>query len=322
MQSFMSRLLASFKKSSKRGVSTKRDRRVRLQLEGLEDRQLLSASPALALSASMNTTTTTVDYIIKDINQHATWPTNPGFFIEIGTEVMKVTGDVLVDAYEVQRDSNGVDTAHNAGDAIFLVPAPTLQQPPATPTNFTAKAVSTSEIDLAWTAVAGDTSYVIYAYNGTSTPTQIDTTTGTSFAVNQGLQPGTPYSFEVAAQNNGGIGQPTGWQTATTFALPTLPPPPQNFTAQAVSSSQVNLAWSGVTGATDYVVYQYINSTWQPIASTTSTTYAVGNLNPGTIYYFDVASHNAVGTSAGRRGNRQPRSASYRPPDRRPCRPR
>jgi fibronectin type 3 domain-containing protein len=78
-----------------------------------------------------------------------------------------------------------------------------------------------------------------------------------------------------------------------------VPNPPQNFTAQAVSSTQVNLAWSGVTGATSYVVYQYINSTWQPIASTTNTTYAVGNLNPGTKYYFDVAARNAVGTSVG-----------------------
>jgi len=406
MKRLISTLLPSFKKSPK--PSLDQSRRVRLGFESLERRDLMSASPlatasphllaapatgtqpALTLMYNMNTSTTQVDYNIVNFDEYLTWPTNPGFYIQVGSEVMKVTafGNGVND-FTVQRDCNDVDTSHNAGDAISLSNGPTLTKLPA-PTNFKATAVSTSQINLAWSPVAGAQEYVIYAL-GASGAQQIDTTTSTSFPITSGLKPGSTYSFAIAAQNSTtGVGDMTSWQTATTFsAAPAVPVPlspsgtvttttatltwqaasgavkynvrvndlttgqyswatgtvtstsptvsgltfghsyswqvqsvgatgltsawsttltftvtssqppvaPTNLTATPFSSSQINLSWSAVTGATSYKVYEWVNGAAYLLPGTaTGTSCSVTGLQPNTTYYFQVAAVNSAGT--------------------------
>ena len=71
------------------------------------------------------------------------------------------------------------------------------------------------------------------------------------------------------------------------------------FTAAAVSSTQINLAWSRVAGASGYLVDIAINGAWKQIGSfgngTTGCT--VTRLNPSTTYVFDVGASKSAGTT-------------------------
>jgi chitodextrinase len=88
-------------------------------------------------------------------------------------------------------------------------------KPPAAPTHLTATPVSTSQINLAWTAstTSGVTSYGVFR-NGM----KIATTSGTSYQ-DTGLQPQTSYRYQVVAYTSGGD-QSSGSTavTATTLA--------------------------------------------------------------------------------------------------------
>ena len=76
-------------------------------------------------------------------------------------------------------------------------------------------------------------------------------------------------------------------------------PAAPSFTAKAVSGSQINLSWNTVSGATGYLVDEWVRGAWTQIASggSGSTGCSVTGLTAGTTYYFDVAAYNSAGAS-------------------------
>ena len=102
-----------------------------------------------------------------------------------------------------------------------------------------------------------------------------------------GLASGTSYSFEVAATNADG----TVFAAPLTVGAPTL-------TATAVSKSQINLSWTTVAGATNYVVDEYINGVWTPkvTLNSSSTTFSVTGLQTGITYDFRVGAIDTAST--------------------------
>jgi fibronectin type III domain protein len=127
-------------------------------------------------------------------------------------------------------------------------PPPT---PPNPPTGLTATAVNCSRIDLAWTdnsnnedgfhiyrctgdAVAcGAGPFSNIATAGVNATSYSDTTVASS----------TSYTYQVKAFNSAGESLPSNPATASTPA-PAAPNPPSNLSANAVSSSQINLSWT------------------------------------------------------------------------------
>jgi uncharacterized protein YccT (UPF0319 family) len=157
---------------------------------------------------------------------------------------------------------------------------------------FTTTAVSASQINLAWSGVSGTSGYLIDEWINGAWAQIANVSSGTRGYAVSGLNAGTTYYFDVAAYNSAG----TAWanfQSATT--RPTAP----SFTTTAVSASQINLAWSGVSGTSGYLIDEWINGAWAQIANVGSGTrsYAVSGLNAGTTYYFDVATYNSSGTT-------------------------
>jgi hypothetical protein len=76
-------------------------------------------------------------------------------------------------------------------------------------------------------------------------------------------------------------------------------PAAPSFTARALSTTQVSLSWNSVSGATGYLVDEWINGGWSQIGSFggNATGATVNGLTPNTTYYFDVAACNSDGNT-------------------------
>ncbi len=172
---------------------------------------------------------------------------------------------------------------------------------PAAPV-FTATAVSATEVNFSWDAVAGASSYLIdESVNGAWQQIGSMNSPYTSYAAT-GLSPGTSYSFKVAAVNAAGA----------TWAVPrsalTFPDVPLFWTT-AVSTTQINLGVIAAAGATSYVIDVWANGAWKQLGSLTPVSgaselnsglnFPAVNLVPGATYTFDVGAVNASGTTWG-----------------------
>ncbi|HVY68158.1 MAG TPA: fibronectin type III domain-containing protein, partial [Patescibacteria group bacterium] len=141
--------------------------------------------------------------------------------------------------------------------------------PPTAPTNLTATAASSTQINLSWTASTDDTGVTGYnIYRGSSSTTLgfLASTTQTSYN-NSGLTASTTYFYGVRAFDAAGNTSATSTvvSTSTPAAGDTTPPTaPTNLTATAASSTQINLSWTASTdnvGVTGYNVYRGSSST-------------------------------------------------------------
>ena len=110
---------------------------------------------------------------------------------------------------------------------------------PSAPAITSTTALSSTEINLEWTADPEVTSYSIYNCTGTL----LGTSNPDNFTVG-GLQPQTSYSFKVTAENVNGVSQFSTCQNGLTLMAA-----PQNLTID-----DETLSWDAVTGATSYDV--------------------------------------------------------------------
>ena len=129
-----------------------------------------------------------------------------------------------------QYASSGYNSFDDA-ISMFVVSAPASAsdtQPPTAPTNLAASAVSSSQINLSWTASTdnvGVTGYQIFRGG-----TRIGTTANTSYS-DSGLSPSTSYTYTVTAYDAAGnVSTPSVPASTTTFA-----PPPPDTTPPSVS---------------------------------------------------------------------------------------
>ncbi len=117
------------------------------------------------------------------------------------------------------------DAAGNTSDwsALYSVATPAAldTQAPTVPTNLAAKAVSSSQINLTWSASTdntGVTGYDIYRGTGTATPLKIAAASGLSYS-STGLLASTSYTYYVVARDAAGnSSSPSANASATTSA--------------------------------------------------------------------------------------------------------
>ncbi|MBI5412816.1 hypothetical protein HZA42_00530 [Candidatus Peregrinibacteria bacterium] len=132
------------------------------------------------------------------------------------------------------------------------------------PTGLTATAISSSRIDLTWTAVTGATSYKVYRSDDSYVTAIATGVTGTSYSNTSGLTAGTRYSYKITANDSNGESGKTGTVSARTFSAVTAETPAVTITAadtttitttvaQGVSAS-LNLAALKVAGDTNTTV--------------------------------------------------------------------
>src|SRR6266540_3823450 len=171
--------------------------------------------------------------------------------------------------------------------------------PPAAPTNLTATAASSSQINLNWTGSSGATNYNVLRSTTSGGPySQVASgVTSTSFS-DTGLAAGTTYFYVVQACNGSGCSGNSNQASATTPSN-SPPPAPTNLTA-AGQDSQVSLTWTASSGATSYNVLRSTTNggPYNQIAGgVTTTSYLDTGLTNGTTYYYVVRAVNGAGTS-------------------------
>ena len=205
-----------------------------------------------------------------------------------------------VRAYNTVGDS---DTSNIASAVTTSAPVP-----PNAPSNLSAAAVSSSQINLTWADNATDESgfYIERCAGASCTNFAQIATVGadvTSYA-NTGLAASTSYSYRVRAYNVAGNSAYSNTASAVTLAAPAVPNAPTNLIATVISKSQINLNWAdNATNETGFYIERCKGSTctnFTRIATVGAnvTSYANTGLAKNTTYRYRVQAYNASGISA------------------------
>jgi phosphodiesterase/alkaline phosphatase D-like protein len=203
------------------------------------------------------------------------------------------------------------DAASNLGPysamATASTQAPPDTQPPTAPGMPVLTVVSSTQINLTWSAATdnvGVTGYFVErcAGAGCTTFTQVGAPTTTSFN-NTGLTASTSYTYRVRATdaaNN--LGPYSSTATASTQAGADTQPPtaPGTPVLTVVSSTQINLTWTAATdnvGVTGYFVERCAGAgctTFTQVNAPTTTSYNDTGLTPSTSYTYRVRATDAA----------------------------
>jgi len=166
---------------------------------------------------------------------------------------------------------------------------------PATPTNPTATATSSSTIALSWSEVNNSDPAASYkVYEGTNV---VATVTGTSATIT-GLAPGSTHTYTVTAVDSAGVeSSHSVAATATTPNTTTQPAVPVSPVVTGTTSSSVSLSWTENNNsdpAASYKVYE--GSTVVATPSTTSAT--ITGLAAGSTHTYTVSAVDAAGNES------------------------
>ena len=161
------------------------------------------------------------------------------------------------------------------------------------PTNMTATAATSSSVTLAWSDVLGETNYRVVKDGIILTGTGLPLAQNSSSYTVTGLSLNNQYCFKVQPYNATSAAD-SNEACVTLYGSPTL------NAATAVSQSEIDLAWTDVSGETGYEVWQSL-ATYQsspPTSPSTGSWNAYTNLTP-TPLAADATSYPKTGLSAG-----------------------
>jgi fibronectin type 3 domain-containing protein len=233
----------------------------------------------------------------------------------------------VIKEFTVNADANGdyvmvftsvVDKALISGIEVDAV-SPTCTTTPSTPTGLTATAISSSAINLGWTASTAPsgctTTYNVYRSTTSgftpSSANQVASSLTTTAYSDTALNCGTPYYYLVVAVTSAGSSAASNQATDTTQVCTcnAAPTTPTGLSATAASTSAINLGWTASTAQSacttiTYNVYRSTTAGFTPSSANqvasglTTTAYSDTALNCGTSYYYLVVAADAFGSSA------------------------
>lgn len=181
------------------------------------------------------------------------------------------------------------------GDSQFGTPNP--------PTNLIAAAASASQINLSWQpGPSGEfytpDSFIIYRTTGNNlnfaglAPYATVPSSQITFSDNE-LTSGVTYNYKVAAKNGNLESENSSVASAIPAAAPTMA---TNVTASALNSSQIQLNWDAVSGATSYKIYRKSSApTFSPLTTVGTNGFIDSSLSPETTYSYYVIASNSAG---------------------------
>lgn len=172
-------------------------------------------------------------------------------------------------------------------------------EPPSTST-LTATAVSSSRIDLSWTACTDNKGVAGYKIHN-SYGTHLRTVNGTSTYFDN-LNPNTQYCYTVTAHDAAGNESAHSNQAcATTLSeqQDTTAPSIPTLTATAASSSRIDLSWTASTDNVGVAGYKIYNGSGAYLASGNGTSNYFTGLTQNTQYCYKVTAYDAANNESG-----------------------
>src|ERR1017187_6634306 len=209
-----------------------------------------------------------------------------------------VAGNYSATVTFTNRTNNNGTTSRLVSLTVNPIPAPS---------GLTATTASTNQINLSWTDnSSNETTFRIERApdNAGSPGTWSEIATVTSNVTtysDTNLSPSATYWYRVRAHNAAGDSAYSNQSSATT-----LPLPPSNLIASAVSTNQINLSWPGdPSGETGFLIERAPDSSgapgaWTQIATVGAnvTTYSDAVLSANTAYWYRVRAYNTGGDSS------------------------
>jgi chitodextrinase len=195
------------------------------------------------------------------------------------------------------------DRAGNTSSKSSSVSATTLSNstdttPPSAPEGLTATAISSSAINLTWTAATDDVG--VKGYTVFRNGAQVASVTTTAFS-DTGLTADTTYQYNVLAYDEAGNNSPQSEPASATTEISsgdtTAPSIPSDLIATAISSSAINLTWtasSDSVGVTGYKVFR----NGSEITTVTNTSFSDTGLTASTTYSYTVSALDAAGNES------------------------
>ncbi len=194
---------------------------------------------------------------------------------------------------------SAINSAGESGNSAEVNATPVAPvQPPLTPAGLAATA-GNAQVNLAWSASTGATSYNVKRATTTGGPyTTISSPMVTSFT-DTTVTNGTKYFYVVSAVNSAGESANSAEVNATPVA-PAQPPPTPTGLAATPGNAQMNLIWNASTGATNYNVKRATTTggPYTTIASPTTASFTDSTVTNGTTYFYVVSAVNGGGESA------------------------
>jgi len=245
------------------------------------------------------------------VYRHATMDSPPG----AGTIVASVTGTSatvtgLTHSTTYYFTVTALSTLYVESDHSGRISATTKDLLPTAPTNLRSTAVGGTWVELAWDASTPPPGSTITQYNLAKmipnpwgeTPYWIYNGPQLTFRY-EGLTPNTGYKFKVRARDSADriseMSTPA-LVVMTTQDDPTPPPVPANLAASPLSSISIRVSWDAVedTGGSGLAGYElFMNGAL--LTSTTFTYKVVENLQPATVYSFQVQARDKAGNPSG-----------------------
>jgi glucose/arabinose dehydrogenase/chitodextrinase len=190
------------------------------------------------------------------------------------------------------KDAAGNETV--SSDGTFTTTATPDTTPPSVPTNLSATSISSTQINLTWTASTDNVA--VTGYKVFRDGVQVATVTTPSFS-NTGLTPSTPYTYAVSAFDAAGnVSALSASASATTPAPPDTTPPsaPTGVSVTPIFETRIDLAWNASTDNVAVTGYRVFRDGLQ-IATSTLTSFSNTGLSAGTTYAYTVRAFDAAG---------------------------
>ena len=238
-------------------------------------------------------------------------------FAQIGTSATAAYTDTTVAgstsySYRVRATDAANNLSGYSNVSSATTPAAPDTQAPTSPSAMIAVAASSAQVNLSWTGSTdnvGVTGYLVERCQGTGCATFAQV--GTSAAPGYGdssVSASTSYSYRVRATDAAGnLSGYSNTASVTTPAIPDTQAPtvPAGVSATAVSSGQINVAWTASTdnvGVTSYLVERCQGAgcaTFAQVGTAAGPTFTNTGLAGATSYSYRVRATDAAGNLSG-----------------------
>jgi len=168
------------------------------------------------------------------------------------------------------------------------------------PSNLTAVAVSSNQINLTWTDNSDNESgFIIERKEGSNSYVEIAVSDNVTTFSDTGLGSNTTYTYRVRAYNSSGYSAYSNEVSATTTGV--MPVAPSNLTATVVSSSRIDLTWDdNSSNETGFIIERKkAGGSYTQITTVgaNATSYIDTGLANNTKYYYRVRAYNSSSNS-------------------------